>query len=202
MLPRLVIQQTHGALAIESKRAQLTPARSQMKMNVSAQRAKFEANTSLPRVQIDQTEAFASAGLKPALRVSGDIYKEALNKGIETIGRIASEGQAFLRIENRGNPVVDVAKQSMEVSTSMSVTAMPSVPPEINFTGGDFQLNWQPGMMSIEWEAIESLPFEYVPAEINISWYQRPHIEISVEPGSELRFPVNSGVGRLVDEAT
>lgn len=202
MLPRLIIQQTHGMLAIESRRAQLTPSRSQMKMDVSSQRAKFEANVGLPQVQIDQTESFASAGLKPALRISGDIYKEALNQGIEKIGRIASEGQQFLRIENRGNPIADVAKQSMEVNTSLTVTSMPSVPPEINFTGGDFQLNWQPGTMSIEWEAIESLPFEFIPGELNITWHQRPHIEITLEPGSEFRLPVNTGVGRLVDEAT
>ena len=202
MLPRLVISQTHAQLAIESKAAQLTPRQMRMQMSVSAQPASFQANVGLPKIQIDQTEAFASAGNKPVLRVSGDFYRESLQKGIDTIARIASEGVAFLRIEDRRNAAADIAKQSMEVDIRLSVTSMPSVPPQIDFTGSDFALEWTPATMEVQWESIEAVQSEYIPGQIYITLAPPPHIEITLEPGIEISLPVNTGVGASVDAST
>lgn len=202
MLPRLVINQTFAQLAIESRAAQLTPRQMRMQMSINAQPASFQANVGLPKVQIDQTESFASAGNKPVLRMAGDFYRDSLQKGIDTIGRIASEGAAFLRIENRRNATVDVAKQSMEVDIRLSVTSMPTVPPKIDFTGSDFALEWTPATMDVQWESIEAAQSEFIPGSVYITLAPPPHIEISLEPGVEIGFPVNTGVGALVDAST
>jgi hypothetical protein len=202
VLPRLVINQTFAQLAIESRAAQLTPRQVRMQMSVDVQPASFQASVGLPKVQIDQTESFASAGNKTVLRMAGDFYRESLQKGIDTIARISSEGAAFLRIENRRNAAVDIAKQSMEVDIRLSVTSMPSVPPQINFTGSDFALEWTPATMDVQWESIEATQAEFIPGSIYISLAPPPHIEISLEPGIEISLPANTGVGALVDAST
>lgn len=202
MLPRLVINRTFAQLSIESTPAQLTPRQMRMQMNVSAQPATFQASVGLPKVQIDQTESFASAGDKPVLQMADDFYRDSLQKGVDTIARIASEGVAFLKIENRGNPAADIAKQSMEVDIRLNVTAMPSVPPKIDFTGSDFQLDWTPASMNVQWESIEATSGEYTPGKVLITLAQEPHLEISLEPGVEINLPVITGVGAMVDAST
>jgi hypothetical protein len=202
VLPRLVINQTFAQLSVETTRAQLTPRQMRMQMSVNAQPATFQASVGLPRVQIDQTESFASAGNKPVLRMAGDFYRDSLQKGIDTIARIASEGQQFLRIEDRRNATVDIAKQSMEVDIRLSVTSMPSVSPQIDFTGSDFALEWTPATMDVQWEKIEAVQSEFIPGSVYITLAPPPHIEITLEPGVEVALPVNTGVGAMVDAST
>ena len=204
MLPRLVINQTFGQLAIESKMAQLVPRQMRMQMNVDKQRANFQANQGLPKVQIDQTEAFASAGNKTALRFTGDFYRDSLQEGVGKIARIASEGAQFLRIENGRNAAADIATQSMEadVDIRLTVRSMPSVGPQIDFTGSDFALEWTPATMDVKWESVEHFAGEYTPGEIHITLAPPPQIEIYLEPGVEVNIPVFTGLGASVDAST
>lgn len=202
MSPRLVINRTFAQLNIESTPAQLSPRQVRMQMNVSAQPASFQVSSDLPKVQIDQTESFASAGNKPALQMSSDFYRDSLQKGVDSISKIASEGEAFLRIENRNNPSADIAKQSMESDVRVNVKSMPSVPPKIEFMGTDCQLDWTPATFDVKWESVEASSSEYIPGKVLITLAQQPHIEISLEPGVEVNLPVNTGVGAMVDAST
>ncbi len=204
MLPKLMIRQTFGALSIESSPSRLVTRQARMKMDVDATPATFEPTTKLPQVQIDQTESFASAGLKPILRMSSDFYDASLQKGIEAIGQIASESLQFLHIENKQNPIPEMARQRMEqdANVSLTITAMPSQRPKIDFTASDFQLNWSPSSLNIDWEYVEDRQADFTPSEVNITWLQRPHIEITLDPGTEFQFPVTSSVGANLDEAT
>jgi len=204
MMPRLVIRQDLGALSIETKPAQMAPRQISMKMNSNYTPPAFGWGGKLPKVRIDQTDAFASAGLKPILRMSKENYNRSLKKGIEAIEKIVSEGLQFLRIEEGGNPAAKIARQNMEANHSIDITvaSMPSVRPQIDVIHGDFQLDWSPSELSIHWERVAADDGHFTPGEINITWLQRPSIEITFEPGSEFYFPVNTGVGNNLDAAT
>ncbi len=201
VLPRIVISQTSGSIAIDITRARLDlkPGRFEMSMedNVEPQ---LQMRTKLPKVRIDQTAAFASAGLKKPIPLALDAFSRALQDGIDSIGTIAQEGLEFLRIEDGGNPVASQAARIGNKDFSLTVTSMPSAGPDIKVDQGAVDISMTPVPVQVNWKWVEGQS-EYTPYEVNITMSRYPHIEISVEPGIELEFPVSTGMGSAVDEA-
>ena len=204
MMPRLEIRREFGMLSIETTYAQIKPRQTRVQMTAEYKPAVFSTGGRLPKVKIDQTESFASAGNKPVFRMASDNYSRSVQKGIETIGKIVDEGLTFLRIEEGGNPVPRIARQRMEEShrVDLTVVSMPSVRPQIDLVEGYSQLNWSPGELNISWDRVDSQEWQFTPAEINVSWLRRPSIEITFVPGSEFFVPFNTGVGNFMDAAT
>lgn len=201
VLPRIVISQTSGSIAIDVRRAKLDfrPGRFEMSMSGNAE-PQLRMRTKLPRVQIDQTAAFASAGLKKPLPMALDNFSKALQDGIDSIGTIAQESLEFLRIEDGGNPIASQSARIGETDFSLTVTSMPSAGPEIEVEQGVVNIDATPVPVQINWKWVEGQS-EYTPYEVNITMSRYPGVEISVEPGIELEFPVSTGMGSSVDTA-
>ncbi|GHV07860.1 hypothetical protein FACS1894217_09390 [Clostridia bacterium] len=205
MLPRLVIRQNLAQISIQSTPAQVQPRVTRMEMQPTKTPGRLDGAGRLAKVTIDQTEAFASAGNKPILRMSSDDASAALQKGLDTIGRIVSEGLQFLRAPQRGAGDVvsqvshNILSQQME-GVELTVRAMPSASPQIDVIDGDSQMNWTPAELNVEWRHNSVSEGSFVPAQINVT-FQHPSIEITLEPGVEF-FPVNTGVGKYMDMAT
>lgn len=200
MLPRIVISQTSGSIAIDIKRARLDFRPKRLEMSISDNAGpQMQMRTKLPKVQIDQTAAFASAGLKKPIPLALENFGKALQDGIESIGTIVQEGLEFLRIENGGNPIAEQAARIGRTDYSLTVTAMPSVGPEISVDEGMTDIEFPRAPVQVDWKWVEGRS-DYTPYEVSITMSRYPEIEISVEPGVELEFPVPDGLGESVDE--
>ena len=201
VLSRIVISQTSGTIAIDIKKARLELKPGRYEMDAAGNAApQLKMRTKLPRIQIDQTAAFASAGLKKPLPLALDNFSKALQDGIESIGAIAEEGLEFLRIEDGGNPVAAQAARIGQTDFRLTVKSMPSVGPDIEVEEGVVDIDMTPAPVKVEWKWVEGQS-EYTPYEVNISMSRYPGIEISFEPGIELEFPVSTGMGSNVDKA-
>ncbi|GHU94116.1 hypothetical protein FACS1894208_04640 [Clostridia bacterium] len=207
MLPRLIIRQDFGMLSIESTPAQVRPRVTRMEMTPTKTPGRLDGAARFAKVKIDQTEAFASSGNKPVLRVASDNARSALQDGLNTIGRIASEGLLFMKSAEvgGGDPSAISAKQTLAQqmeSVQLTVRSMPSAPVDIDVVDGDVQMNWTPSELNIEWRSVSHSEGYFTPADINVTWLQRPSIEITLDPGTEFLFPVNTGIGTGLDVAT
>ena len=198
MMSRIVINTTQGSLSIDSSSARLVCRPRKLEMSYEGNGTEqIKLKNTPPVLRIDQTEAFASAGLKPMHRQTMDFYGAALQKGLESIGTIAREGMGFLRIEQGGNPIAEQASAIGMRDVRLTVRAMPSVPPDIEILRGNVDLEVTGGMQG-GWEWIDS-ESEYSPASINIDWTPST-IEITVAPGIELTVQTAAGMGINVDE--
>ena len=140
------------------------------------------------RLRIDQTECFASSGLKPPLRMAGDFYKSALAAGLEAISSITQEGLRFLRIEQGGNPIREIARtRGVRIKQPRMVT-MPLVRPSITFEPGELNMEWTPHSVDTSWEVIEGQA-EFIPHQVTITMDPYPSIEISVKEEDNVKTP-------------
>ena len=198
MLPQIIIRQTMGSMSIETTHARLTPATRTLQMNIKQPGPGLRMHATQPQIHIDQTEAFASAGLKKPMRMIGEFNKKSLQKGLQAISTITQESLQFLQIE-KGNPTVQLARQAGVRDVQLTVQSMPDAAPEISVMPGAVNITFAQSALQTDWEwAVKE--GEYTPHSIKISW-TRPSIEISFEPGVELHFPVSSGRGAAVDAA-
>ncbi len=189
-IPRISIQQTPGRIAIESRQAKLNLTSRQVRMNMRQLPAVLEIERTNPRIEIDQTEAFASSGLKTPLTMARDFYNGALSAGLSAIGSIAEEGLQFLRIEDKGNPIYQAAVQRMDSKMrQFGAVAMPGVRPKIHLVPGELDIRWTPRGVEADWEFIDGKA-DFIPHEVNIWMDPYPSIEITVEMGSEMKYPM------------
>lgn len=203
MLPRIVITSSMGSISVSTKRAQLSYTPDKVELNISNPVGPtVDMRTEQASLQIDQTDAFASAGLKKPLPMALDYFGKSLQTGIQAIGTIAEEGEEFLRIESGANAVDTIATRNLfgRQPPTLTVRAMPDAAPEITAKPGSVSLNFNGNKLKTNWD-INPGQYEYSSYEITITWAVRPSIEVSVEPGMELVFPVR-GIGENVNTAT
>lgn len=201
MLPRIIISQQSGVISVEVKPAKLEVKPDAIKMNMSGNaKVKVDITSSAPKIEIDQTEAFASAGLKKPIPLALDFYQKSYQKGMQEISTIAEEGLEFLRIENKGSPIPEQAMRINSEWPETRMTTIPSVGPDISLNEGNVNIQLDDQRVNIDWDRLEG-KLSYVPYEVNITMERYPSIEITVEPGKELDLPATRGLGINLDQA-
>jgi len=179
-MAKIQIQQTSAALQIASRFAKLQVNRSQKtQLTVKQNAAQMNLETQHPKIQIDQTECFASSGLKTPLRMADDFYQRSLSAGLEAISSIVEEGLRFLRIEEGGSPIRDMAAARGVYTKQISVQAMPSERPQITVEPGSVRVDWVPHSIDMSWDVMEA-DVEFIPHQVNVDMETDPSIEISV----------------------
>ena len=111
---------------------------------------KVHIEREMPRVIIDQYECFAEAGLKG----SADFMKEYAELGkqvvLETIGKIAQEGDAMAQIENGKDMIAELAFEKMfDDEKELIIDCIPKSRPKVD-VAGDLRLEWEMGSVEIQ----------------------------------------------------
>ena len=180
---------------METQRAQWQVTRSRrIALSIRQKRAELNITSTPSRLYIDQTESFASAGLKTPLRLAGDFYNNSLAAGLDAISSITQEGLRFLRIEDGGNPIREIARTRGQRTRQLSIQAMPQVAPHITFEPGQHNIDWEPHSISTDWEVIEGQA-DFVPHRVSIYINPYPSIEISVTDETEIKNPEKEWIG-------
>jgi len=179
-MARIQINQTLGAIQIESRPAQLRVFKSQRtELDMKQNKAEMNVDRQPARLEIDQSECFASSGLKTPVRLAIDFYRGALSAGMEAIASIAQEGLRFLRIEQGGNPFAEIARtRGVHLRQAVMVT-MPAERPRINFEPAKLNISWKPHSVEAYWNRVDR-EVEYVPWEVIVGMKEYPAIDISV----------------------
>ncbi|MCL2747422.1 MAG: DUF6470 family protein [Oscillospiraceae bacterium] len=179
-MTRIQIYQTPGAIRIETQPAQLRVHQSKrLALNIRQNRAALRVNSRPARLNIDQSACFASSGLKSPLNVASDFYSNAMRSGFDAISSIVREGLRFLRIEQGGNAVAEIAQTRGVKTRPLVMRAMPSVRPQISVEPGQLNMEWTPHSVDTSWEVIEGQS-EFIPQQISVVMDPYPSIDINV----------------------
>ncbi|MDR0292698.1 MAG: DUF6470 family protein [Oscillospiraceae bacterium] len=204
MLPRIEIHSQMGIIALKTRSARLegTPSKLNFLSLDNNNGAKVHLKTTPPRVQIDQTRSWESAGLETPIRNVLRYEAESMQRGTNQIGRIAREGLEMMRIERGGSGEGAIQRIAARKGyQDVRVTIKNVAPPEITGILGTIDLQDASAEVRIEWSDLAQKTARYVPASVAVSWSVEPSFEIVVVPGTELEFPGTEGVGLRLDEA-
>jgi len=115
-IPQLQIQTTRGILGLQITKP--TQEIEQPKATLSQQQpaAILEISTTRAQLSLDTTEVRADLDLKSTLRRSAENAQYGNQSVQGGIARRAEEGQQLARIENGGNAIAEIAKQTITPS--------------------------------------------------------------------------------------
>lgn len=174
----LRITQTYGQIGIETYRSHIEIQQNPPKAHIEQRPPELTIDRKPPKVYIDQTQCFAESGLKPALQLASDFYREGLQVAFEAIGRIAQEGSRLAAIEKGGNPIPEIAGEKSRRDYEITMVQMPKSRPDIEWDMGYLHINWKPNPAKIEWETYTTAQINASRHRVDIYMKQWPDIEI------------------------
>lgn len=172
------ITQTWAQIGINTQNARLEM-RNNGKLDfiVKHTEPKVQIDSTLPKVHIDQSKAFADEGLKGI----ADFMQEAVDLGkknaMEYTARKAQQGDTYAKIENKGKPILDAIKEELTNFVDYNVVAMPQHAPEIYVEEGETNIQAIEGQVEtfFNYTPIEST---FIPPEIEIYMKQKGSVSI------------------------
>lgn len=130
---RLQWETQSARMEISSKAARLDLRSPKAKLLIDTEAAKLEIRQPVGILEIDGTARRASLGLKTSTQFAMDIAALGKNTVLETIGRIAQNGDRLARIQSGENAVVEIAADAA-AKGPLEITLAPLAPPEIRYT--------------------------------------------------------------------
>jgi Family of unknown function (DUF6470) len=133
------------------------------------------------KLTIDQTQAWEDMDLKNVLKRIEEFAQNGYQDWLAGMGRMSSEGDDLMRVENDGNPIADHAKMNSE---------SPIYEFNIGFVPSHFcvKTNYQPGDLKIDWKThkpeievkLNKPHHEYTPGVVRGEMKKWPSLKIEV----------------------
>ena len=157
--------------------------------------AKFNLQSTQPKVQLEATPATVeirqpqgeltidnypcrySIGLRNIADFAEDVASVGRQTVLDTIARIAQEGDQLARIESKANAIADIAANST-VSEVLDITYAHIASPDIHYQANPVQFNPMDGKVDLTLQR-GTLQGDYQRGSVNIQVTQYPSIEIS-----------------------
>ncbi len=161
----LSISTTNIILGIDRTPARMDIATQPAALSFRTRQAKVNIHNEFPRVEIDQYECFATAGLKNNRDFTMNAVQKAYQKVKNHISKTVADGHAMAAIENGSDPLASIVIRDAYPEKEFGIDSIPKARPRINFTGG----------VDIEWErtfegALNGIVGNYAPGSVSINY--------------------------------
>lgn len=156
-------------LSYNTTKARQTMEQPKAKVEGSLSLPKSQVEVTLPKVTIDQTQAFNESGLKNIEAFSAEYTALAKQKMQESIGRIASQGTEMSNIHQGGNPIAEQASFNAydQFDNEFGMVTMPRSRPQIDVVEGNVDLRITEGELTGKIVA-QKPRVEYEPGNVDI----------------------------------
>lgn len=112
-----------------------------IKKAVNNEPLKLDIRTEMPKIYIDQYEAFASIGLKNNMDFLLEIKQNSYSNVMKFIGKTASDGQWMRRsLETGENVIAAIARRDMTTAHDFGLAAIPEKGPDFTFVRGSVKI--------------------------------------------------------------
>ncbi|WP_094603824.1 putative protein YviE [Sporomusa silvacetica DSM 10669] len=117
-------------------------------VQISSQPLQLEIHQPAAELVIDNYPSDYSRGIKNNMDFDRDNARKGMQTVYAAIGKIASEGVMLSKIENKGNPLAQLAKASMD-PTPLEITIASVAEPSIRVTPHEAEIRVVPGRVNI-----------------------------------------------------
>ncbi len=181
----LTINQTYARIGIDRTPCRLEIQTRSAKLELRQKQPKVNIHTELPRVEINQYEAFASAGIKSAGALSREAAQLGYQSAMDYIAKKAEDGDMLAKVENGGDPIIDIAVRDAYPEHEFGMVTMPSAGPEITVKGSvaiEPEITNGGAMNGVEGEFIPGdISFDFTPAQLKIYMAQYASVNINYQ---------------------
>jgi hypothetical protein len=140
----------------------------------------------LPTMQIDRSQRNAMLDRMSIFRRTEQYAAQSVQIGLESIGKIAEEGNRMAAIYQRHNSISQIIADRVKAPVQLTAQALPSA--QINWDPGQMEIEWTPGEFSLEWIMDKMIEMQYEPGRVEINMIQYPYIKIEFTPRDKPRF--------------
>lgn len=145
----LNISSQNAKLSINTTRTIFNLKITNPQIQIDSEPAKLDIRQAKGELEIDNTPYRYSIGIKNIQDMARDNAQAGRQTALETIRRIAEEGDRLANIANGGNPIADIAAES-NVAEAPEITWAYIEPPSINYKVIPAQISVIPGKLDID----------------------------------------------------
>lgn len=176
----LKIETQRSNLQMESKDARLDISGQDAKMDLKVEKGNFRVRQKSDTLEINNYPAFKQLNSYNVQDLMIKNKNEAKQKTSEAISRYTQDGNAMMKIENKGNPLVEIAKEHANTvgKTNLNVTHFPKEPIEINVKKGYLDIEAVPDKISVDVK--KNLKIEVAPGGVYTALDKLPKVNIEV----------------------
>lgn len=168
-----------GLIGIEQTPAQLQIRSQLAEMEIRQEHGRLEIRREPPAVEVDLKEAFGDLGMRKPDQLAWQLRGRSWQEFRHGLNGVVAEGDRLGRIELKGRPIIELARENFRDNKELNVQALPKTGPKIQFAGGNWHFQYHLGEVEIRLEP--SFPeFRYYPGSIQIYWLQEPWLEMEV----------------------
>lgn len=182
----LIINQSFAKIGIETTQPRLEMNARHPKLVFKQKHAKVTINTEQPKIQIDQSEAFASSGLKSFKELTREYTELAHMKVLEYIGKTAEDGDMLAAIENGGKTFIEIAARDAFPEKEIGLSFLPKARPKISLIKGQVSIDpgESPGILNgVEGEFTPGkIEYNFTRGGIKFYLLQKNFINFQFEP--------------------
>ena len=173
----LKINITPALIGIETKNSSLEIRQPKADVNMKTEPLKMKIEKEDSKVQIDQSVCFSEANLKSIFELIKHSAQMGKQKSMEAIGRISSEGDAMMKIENGGNIIANMARRNSINEKNFDITFIPKSRPTITVTEPTLNIDFQGGKTNIDVN-VNKVDIKYNPGKVDAYLRQKNSINI------------------------
>lgn len=177
-LPQIRLESTFIKTGLHIQKPTQTIEQPKAIQSIEQSKAELEINTVPGKLTIDQTEAKAQLGYKTIPRIISESAQEGKQAVLEGIGRRAREGDQFMRIENKGNPLPQIAEAYAYKEKQFGIGWIPSHGSvKLHYIKGEVQVKATPRKPIIDVQ-IQKPIHEYTPGDVSVYVEQKNALHI------------------------
>ncbi|MCK8059837.1 MULTISPECIES: DUF6470 family protein [unclassified Fusibacter] len=164
------ISTTPAILSINRTRGQQTITQEQFTLDIQTEHPKVFIESTLPKVEIDQSRAFSEAGLKDVFELTRELAAYALNEMVASIGRIAEQGTQLTNVHSNPNAIADQAYYNAfeQFDSDWNIDFIPKSRPTITLIEGQNDIRVQEGHI-INNTQKSKVEHQYTPSQVKIA---------------------------------
>lgn len=181
-VPQLHMRSVMGKIGIQTTAGQLDLTQSHAQLSIEQPKAEMNMQTKKPVLHIDQSEAWAEAGIKSTERQIQDQAEEGYRAFLEGIERRAMQGTSLMQIEHEGNPIVQQAE--MNAYKELKQIGLTNIP-------GPFSVQFQYDRGALEINVHPQKPIVHADIKQPTSTFTRGHVDVYMDQYPELHIEVD-----------
>ncbi|ASN04727.1 DUF6470 family protein [Virgibacillus necropolis] len=181
-LPQIRMQSQMAHISIQQTSGKQTIQQSEATLSIQQPKAEIKIQTTPSKLQIDQKKAWEDMNLLHVFKRIEKFANEGLQGANKGTARRVQQGDALMRIENKGNPIASQAIQnSFDQMKQLGIKFIPSASAvKINYQPSDVTVDVQTNKPIIQAE--ENQPVHtYLPRSVEIGMKNYQSLEIDFE---------------------
>lgn len=172
----LSISQTYGRIGIETQSSRPEFKSQASRLNLTHTNPQVKIEKQAPRVIIDQSACFSSAGLKNNAEIAADAAHAGYQQAMQYIAKCSSDGDMLANIKSKRNAIAEIAARDSIEMHEYDIVLMPSERPKIDVEGY-IKVSVDKGKINTDVEE-GSLDISFTKPQIRFFLLQKPSLNI------------------------